>query len=99
VIFSGDSSFVGVKYTIVNDIVPGQEYQYKLRAFNKWGASEFSPLSDAILAATVPDRVEIPTTSIDSETGSVKITWVAPYENGAVIDAYQVEVTDSNGLW
>jgi len=72
---------------------------YKMRAQNKWGWSDYSVISDAILAATVPERVSIPETQIDTQTGGVLITWQAPYFNGASIDAYQVEVMDSNGLW
>jgi hypothetical protein len=52
-----------------------------------------------VKAAAVPYKVDIPTTSIDPITGGVLINWVAPYENGAVIDAYHVEIQDYNGLW
>jgi hypothetical protein len=46
VIFTGESSYVGIKYTITDNIIPGESYLYKMRAQNKWGWSEYSLSSD-----------------------------------------------------
>jgi hypothetical protein len=92
-------SYLGLSYTLTTDIVPGETYSFKIRPRNKWGWGEYSSPDLEVLAAYVPLKVALPVTSIDSITGGVKITWTAPYENGAVISAYQIEITDSNDLW
>jgi hypothetical protein len=40
-------------------------------------------------------------TSIDSATGGVLITWSAPYNGGASIDAYKIQISDAlyTGAW
>jgi hypothetical protein len=43
--------------------------------------------------------MEMVVTTIDADTGGVKISWQAPYFNGAIISAYQVEILDLNNLW
>jgi len=84
---------------VASGIIPGRLYAYKIRAKNKWGWSLYSPTSQAIIAATVPERVNIPVTQISADNGDVLITWEAPFENGAPIGAYQVEINNQNGLW
>lgn len=92
-------SYLGLSYTLTIDIVASVSYSFKIRPRNKWGWGEYSSPNLEVLAAYVPLRVDLPVTSIDSITGGVKITWIAPYENGAVISAYQIEILDSNDLW
>lgn len=92
-------SYLGLSYTLTTDIAPGITYSFKIRPRNKWGWGEYSSPVLEVLAAYMPFRVALPVTSIDSLNGGAKITWVAPFENGAVISAYQVEIMDSNDLW
>lgn len=70
-----------------------------MRAWNKWGFGEESDTSVGIIAATIPDKVIVPETTIDSITGDLVVTWQPPYNNGAQINSYQIEITTSNGLW
>jgi hypothetical protein len=51
------------------------------------------------MAADVPYQVEQPVTEIDSLTGGVKVSWLHPFENGAPILQYHIEIKDSNGIW
>jgi len=37
------------------------------------------------------------TTSVDSSTGHIKISWVAPSENYNTITAYKIEIEKSDG--
>lgn len=67
---------------------------------NKWGWGPYTAEPNTeILAATVPVKVPIPSTSIDPVTGGVMIQWDAPYNNGAEIIAYHIEILDSTDAW
>jgi len=92
-------SYLGLSYTLTNTIVAGQTYSFRIRARNKWGWSEFSTPPLQVLAAFVPYRVDLPATSIDVLSGGVKVAWLAPYENGATISAYYIEIKDQSGNW
>jgi len=58
---------------------------------NKWGLGDFSTTT-SILAAGAPSQVSMPTTTIDSTTGGVKIAWSAPSANGGAISSYTIEI-------
>ena len=58
-----------------------------------WGWSEFSN-AVIIRAASVPAQMATPTTTIDSTTGGVKISWTAPANNGNTLTAYLIEILD-----
>lgn len=92
-------SYLGEEYTLTDGITPGVVYTFKIRPRNKWGWGEFSSPNLEVLAASVPYKTDIAVTTIDPVTGGVKISWTAPYENGATISAYHIELTDNNGLW
>lgn len=66
---------------------------------NKWGFGEMSDTSEGIIAATVPERVSVPSTEIDPLTGNVVINWDIPYNNGAEIIAYHIEALAVTGIW
>lgn len=88
VLFSTEAYYTGFEYTVVDDVTPGVLYFFEIRAQNKWGFGVKSAVSDGILAATVPERVDVPSTEIDSVSGDLLISWTAPYYNGAAIEAY-----------
>jgi hypothetical protein len=46
-------------------------------------------------AATTPSQMATVTTSIDSSTGGVTISWVAPHDGGSTIDAYRIEIANA----
>jgi hypothetical protein len=43
-----------------------------------------------VIAATVPEQVDVPTTSLDAE--NVIVAWTIPFNNGDPITQYHVEV-------
>jgi hypothetical protein len=80
-------------------VTEGNSYQFKLRAKNIWGWSEFSSVL-TVVAAHAPDTMATPTTSIDSATGGVTITWTAPASNGDDITSYTVEIlNEATDTW
>ncbi len=38
------------------------------------------------------------TTSIDSSTGGIKISWTAPLNNGNTITKYKIEISDGSDI-
>lgn len=87
------SAYTGLSYIVTTSITEGTTYEFKIRAKNKWGWGDYSS-TFSILAATVPDQVATVTTSIETTTEGVQVTWVAPSDNGAAITAYLVEFSD-----
>jgi len=61
-----------LSFTLTSDIVPGEDYQFKIRAGNVHGFGPFSNVF-TIKAAGIPSKVDVPVTSIDASTGSLKI--------------------------
>lgn len=92
------SYYTGTSYTIALGITSGTTYQFKVRAYNKWGWGEFSPVV-SILAASVPSQMATVTTSLDSSTGGVQISWTNPSSNGAAVTSYYIEIQDNSGVW
>lgn len=80
-----------VTTTISTGIVSGSSYQFKVRASNIFGWGSNSTIT-TIKAAKVPAQMTAPTTSIDSTTGGVKISWTAPDSQGDTITAYKIEI-------
>lgn len=56
-----------------------------------WGWGAFST-SLSIRAASPPAQMTVAVTSIDSSTGSVKIQWTTPANNGNSHTAYKIEI-------
>ena len=48
-------------YIVTNGVVAGDFYQFRVRAKNKWGWGNFSPVF-TIQASTIPDKMLPPTT-------------------------------------
>ncbi len=78
-------------YIVTNGIIPGDFYQFKVRAQNKWGYGAFSPVF-TIQASTIPDKLAAPTTSLNQATGAVEISWIKPNDRNNAIDMYKIEV-------
>lgn len=85
-------------YTISSGITAGSTYKFKVRAYNKWGAGAFSS-ELSVLAASVPSAITTVTTSIDSSTGGVQITWTLPSINGSPLTAYIIKVKNGAGTF
>lgn len=78
-------------YIVTNSIVPGDYYQFKVRAQNKWGWGPFSPVF-TIQSSTIPDQILPPTTSLNIGTGAVIISWIKPNDRNNPIDMYKIEI-------
>jgi hypothetical protein len=83
-------------YTVSSDIESGTEYGFRVRARNIFGWGSYSTPT-YITAAREPDQPLAPTTSIDSTTGGLAISWVAPDARGDSITAYMIEILDKAG--
>ena len=65
-----------------------------MRARNVYGWGAYSS-TVTIQAASVPNQVVSLSTSIDSATGGIKVSWLNPYSNGDPITAYKVEYANA----
>jgi len=88
------SNFTSLTHTQSAGVTAGGSYKFRYRASNKYG---WGPFSDevSILAASVPDQVAQPTTSISNTF--VKISWTEPTTNSAAITAYDIVIKESDG--
>ena len=71
-------------------LLPSSSYQYRVRAHNKVGWSDFGIISDEFI--TEYDKPEAPTLCIvlGVKTRSMMVRWDKPLTNGAVIEAYEL---------
>lgn len=76
---------------IVNDLIGGSFYKFKIQAQNAVGFSDFSPVFE-IVAAAVPSAPGAPT-KVSSTTSSIDITWIDSNDNGTPIISYKIYVS------
>ena len=67
----------------------GFEYDFKVKAKNDVGLSQFSAAT-RIMAARVPDGPSTPTSSFADRT-SITVDWTPPYNGGTQITDYIVQ--------
>ena len=83
-------------FTVSSNIDSGTLYGFRVRARNIFGWGPYSTPT-YIKAAREPGVPLAPTTSIDSATGGLAISWVAPDARGDAITAYKIEIADKAG--
>jgi hypothetical protein len=83
--------FMLLEHVHSSDIIPGQIYEFQIRAKNKWGWGEWSGVT-WIVASTWPEDVAKPVTSIDPTTGGVLIDWAKPDDHSSEIFRYVIEI-------
>ena len=94
---AGDiSEYPGTSYIVTLNVERGATYRFRIRAKNLWGYGDYSS-TVALVASAAPDQVDTAATSIDSSTGDLVISWVAPDDHGSPITAYRIEVRDKAG--
>ena len=75
----------------------GKTFQFRYRAYNIFGWSEYSDPQTAIIASTLPSKpLNIVTVNEETLT-TVKITWDAPTDFGGdniLIEAYLISIYD-----
>jgi len=64
-------------------------YNFRLRAKNKWGFGLYSNIVP-IQASKASDQMNAP--RVEYSGTHVRISWMAPYDNGASIEKYLIEV-------
>ncbi|ALE05214.1 hypothetical protein AL755_06530 [Arthrobacter sp. ERGS1:01] len=73
----------------------GTEYQFRVQAINRAPKpSEWSPYSESVVPAGLPDVPVAPTVATQPAVGSnsqVSVSWPEPFLNGAPITSYEVE--------
>ena len=80
------------------DIVPGSNYQFRLKAQNEYGLSqEWSPIT-TITANARPNPVTIPVTAIQDDT-NVRISWTTPSDNYSSILQYEILIMSFSGTF
>jgi hypothetical protein len=66
----------------VENLLPGEFYEFKYRAFNIFGYSEFSSAT-TIQAACEPEQIDqISFTIVNSD---LRVEWSAPYDKGSAL--------------
>ena len=78
---------------VSTNVESGSMYGFRVRARNVFGWGPYSQVT-YIQAAREPDQPQAPVTSIDTLTGGVVITWVAPSARGDPITAYTIEIAN-----
>jgi hypothetical protein len=92
---SADST--ATTFTVSSGVVPGQTYQFQVRARNAlgWGALSAPPTS--VKAATNPVKTANVASALDAPTGGVTFTWAAPDDAQSPIDYYALEIAYGGG--
>lgn len=79
---------------MVENLTPGEFYQFKYRALNIFGYSEFSS-ETTIQAASEPEQItQLSYMIVNSD---LRIQWTAPYNRGSEILTYYIFCQDSTG--
>jgi hypothetical protein len=84
--------------TVTSQVTAATTYNFRVRAKNIHGWGSYSSTT-AIKAARKPYQMSTPTTSIDSSTGGVRISWVAPNNGQETITNYTIVIAASNGTY
>ena len=81
---------------LVNGLTNGETYRFRVRGINAAGPGAWSEPSNAVTPqADLPSAPGRPTVVPGNQ--HVRVSWNVPANGGAMITAYQVEVTDASG--
>ncbi|MEA2000291.1 MAG: fibronectin type III domain-containing protein, partial [Actinomycetota bacterium] len=78
----------------VTGLTNGNNYDVGVRAINSNGAGGWSPWSDTVVPQTVPDAPDTPL--LAAGEGEVTVDWSQPFNGGAAITSYEVELEDES---
>lgn len=85
----------------INNLMPGHEYKFRVRAVNKEGESDPLTTDTAILAKNpydTPGKVEKPEL-VDWDKDHVDLAWKPADDGGSPIEEYIIEKKDKRGRW
>uniref|UniRef100_A0AC34GPF1 Twitchin n=1 Tax=Panagrolaimus sp. ES5 TaxID=591445 RepID=A0AC34GPF1_9BILA len=86
----------------VNDLQPGHEYKFRVKAVNKYGESDPLESSQPIVAKDPYDRADRPGTPdiVDWDKDHADLKWTPPKDDGgAPVEKYIIEKKLANGNW
>ena len=72
---------------------------YRIRAKNRWCWGSFSKPPMEIETAKAPGRVGTPSSTVEPQSGMVKLEWEAALPNGSRINSYTIQLKDGTGAW
>lgn len=84
-----DTDYLLTTFTLTDNIVEGNDYNFKVRSKNIYGWGDYSSLT-TIKASAVPAEPAILTTSIVGT--NLKFDFATPLDNGGDITAYEVMI-------
>ncbi|KHN73749.1 Twitchin [Toxocara canis] len=86
----------------VDDLIPGHEYKFRVKAVNRYGDSDALEAAQPIIAKDPFDTADKPGTPeiTDWDKDHVDLTWTPPAsDGGAPIEKYVIEKKLANGDW
>lgn len=97
--FAGEAATTTME---IDDLTPGHEYKFRVKAVNKYGESDPLETTQPIIAKDPFDIAGKPGTPeiVDWDKEYVHLQWNPPLDNGgAVIEKYVIEKKTANGDW
>lgn len=76
-------------FTATANVSPGQLYQFRVAASNKYGWGPYSTILESY-AATEPEAPDAPTTARNDV--DIRISWTTPDVNGLPVTKYEIEL-------
>jgi hypothetical protein len=80
---------------LIGGLQNGKSYQFQIAAKNGNGTGPFSPKSGAMIAGAPGQPGKV--TAVKVASGSVRVSFTAPMNNGAAITGYTASCRSSNG--
>ncbi|OZC09937.1 hypothetical protein X798_03043 [Onchocerca flexuosa] len=98
-IFAGETATTTME---IDDLTPGHEYNFRVKAVNKYGESDPLETTQPIIAKDPFDTAGKPGTPeiVDWDKDHVNLQWNPPLDDGgAAIEKYVIEKKMANGDW
>lgn len=94
--FSVLEDMVITKSYIAKGLQVGEYYKFKIQSRNNYGHSTYSN-ELLLICAYVPDAPSLPI--VDLITDHVKISWPEPFDGGALINGYRIEIRNAENVY
>lgn len=90
------SSYTATEYIATTGVVPGEEYAFRVRAYNAHGWGDASTTT-TIAASAAPDQMAAPTTAVQDAV-NIRVAWGAADANSDPLIAYEILILTSDGV-
>ena len=98
VVFDGTNNFPNTRSFIVQNVVPGNSYTFRVKAAYQNGFTEWSADSDLVWACSAPGKLQAPLVNSISQS-EVVVEWSQPDQSSACpIREYALFLTDGASL-